>query len=120
MYYVDTLKCELIGTNAYKLQASLCERVVVDGHGCHTALKFGVNTKENKDKFHMLYWLLKLDKIIKSKFFANSSSCTTTELSKVLSSCLNDTKNMLLSTAKRYMKEPVRIYIGLLKIQTKY
>ena len=25
----------LIGTNAYKLQASLSERVVVDGHGCH-------------------------------------------------------------------------------------
>ena len=30
------LKGELIGTNAYKLQASLSEKVVVDGHGCHT------------------------------------------------------------------------------------
>ena len=30
---VDTLKRELIGTYAYKLQASLAEKVVVDGHG---------------------------------------------------------------------------------------
>ena len=47
LYYVDTLKRVLIGTNAYKLQASLSEKVVVDGHGCHTALNFGVKAKEN-------------------------------------------------------------------------
>ena len=28
----------LIGTNVYKLLASLIERIVVDRHGCHTAL----------------------------------------------------------------------------------
>ena len=39
LYYVDT--------NAYKLQASLSDRVVVDGHDCHTALHFGVKAKEN-------------------------------------------------------------------------
>ena len=42
MYYINTLKCELVDTNAYKLQPSLSERVIVDGHGCHTALQFGV------------------------------------------------------------------------------
>ena len=26
------------------------EKVVVDGHGCHTALNFGVKAKENEDK----------------------------------------------------------------------
>ena len=31
-----------VRTNAYKLQPSLSERVIVDGHGCHTALHFGV------------------------------------------------------------------------------
>ena len=38
-------KRELIDTNAYKLQASLSERVVVDGHGCHTTLHFGVKSR---------------------------------------------------------------------------
>ena len=55
MYYINTLKRELVDTNAYKLQPSLSERVIVDGHGCHTA-------KENQDKVPTLYWLPKLHK----------------------------------------------------------
>ena len=51
LYYIDTLKRELVDTNAYKLQPSLSERVIVDGHGCHTALHFGVKAKENQTKF---------------------------------------------------------------------
>ena len=51
---------------------------------------------------------------------AKSSSCTTTELSKLLTSCLMADKNMLLSTVTRYMKDPVRIYFCLLKIQVKF
>ena len=46
----------------YKLQPSLSERVIVDGHGCHTALHFGVKAKENQDKVPTLYWLPKLHK----------------------------------------------------------
>ena len=61
---------------------SLSERVIVDGHGCHTALHFDVKAKENQDKVPTLYWLLKLHKNpYKARFIANSSSCTTTELS---------------------------------------
>ena len=45
-----------------KLQPSLSERVVVDGHGCHTALHFGVKAKENQEKVPTLYWLPKLHK----------------------------------------------------------
>ena len=48
-----------VDTYAYKLQPSLSERVIVDGHGCHTALHFGVKAKENQDKVPTLYWLLK-------------------------------------------------------------
>ena len=44
--------------------------------------------------------------------FTNSSSCTTTERYKLLTSCLAAVKNMLLSTVKRYMKDPVRIYFS--------
>ena len=49
LYYTNTLKRELVDTNAYKLQPSLSERVIFDGHGCHTALQFAVKAKENQD-----------------------------------------------------------------------
>ena len=62
MYNINTLKRELVYTNAYKLQPSLSERVIVDGHGCHIALHFGVKAKENQDKVPRLYWLPKLHK----------------------------------------------------------
>ena len=62
LYYINTLKRELVDTNAYKLQPSLSERVVDDGHGCHTALYFGVKAKENQDKVPTLYCLPKLHK----------------------------------------------------------
>ena len=78
--YINTPKRELVDTNAYKLQPSLSERVIVDGHGCHTALHFGVKAKENQDKVPTLYWLPKLHKKpYKARFIANSSSCMTTE-----------------------------------------
>ena len=93
LYYINTLKRELVDTNAYKRQPSLSERVIVDGHGCHTALHFGVKAKENQDKVPTLYWLPKLHKKpYKARFIANSSSCTTTELSKLLTSCLTAVK----------------------------
>ena len=80
VYYVVTIKHELIGINAYKLQAFLTEKGVVDGHGCHTTLNFGVKAK-NPDIVPALYWLPKLHKkSYKASFIANSSSCTTTEL----------------------------------------
>ena len=57
LYYINFLKRELVDINAYKLQPSLSERVVVNGHGCHTALHFGVKAKENQDKVPTFYWL---------------------------------------------------------------
>ena len=59
------------------MQASLSERVVVDWDGCNTALHFGVKAEE---------------KTYKAKFIANSSFCTTTEHSKLLTSCLTAVK----------------------------
>ena len=61
-YYINTLKRELVDTNAHKLQPSLSKRVIVDGRGCHTALHFGVKAKENQDKVPTLYCLPKLHK----------------------------------------------------------
>ena len=67
--------------------------MIVDGHGCHTALHFGV--KANKNQVPTLYWLPKLhESPYKARFFANYSLCTTTELSKLLTSCLTAVKKI--------------------------
>ena len=85
LYCIHTLKRELVDTIAYKLQPSLIERVIVDRHGCHTTLHFGVKAKENQYKVPTLYWLPKLHKNpYKARFIAIFSSCTTTELYKLL------------------------------------
>ena len=62
LIHINTLKRELVDTHAYKLQPSLSERVIVDGHGCHTALNLGVKANENQDKVPMLHWLPKIHK----------------------------------------------------------
>ena len=59
-------------------------------------------------------------KTYRARFIANYCSCTTTELSKSLTSCLMADKNMLLRPVKRYMKDLVRIYFCLLEIQVKF
>ena len=50
-------------------QASLDERVVVDGHGCHKTLNYGVKAKENQDNVPTLYWLPCLHKTLRSKIY---------------------------------------------------
>ena len=71
--------------------------MIFDGHGRHTALHFGVKAKENQDKVPTLYWLPKLHKNpTKARFIANSSSYTTVELSKLLTSCLTAVKKCVI------------------------
>ena len=65
-------------------------------------------------------YLNSVKKLYKGRFIANFSSCTTTELSKLLTLCLTVVKNMLSSFVKRYMRDPVKTYFGLLKIQVKF
>ena len=80
------------GTKAYK-ETSEEEKSVVNGHCNHLALKFSVCVKECQDRLPTMYWLPKLHKRpYKARFIANSSSCTTTELSKLLTSCLTAVK----------------------------
>ena len=85
------------------------------------AAKFGLFVDEDHSKLPTLYQLPKLHKRpYKSRFIANSSACTTTELSILLASCLTAIKTMSLSIAQQFMKEMVKIYFGLLKIQVKF
>ena len=54
----------------------------------------GLLVDEDHSKLPTLYWLPKLHKRpYKSRFIANSSACTTTELSILLTSCLTAIKN---------------------------
>ena len=57
------------------------------------AAEFGVFIGQDHSKLPTLYWLRKLHKRpYKSRFIANFSSCTTTELSILLTSCLTAIK----------------------------
>ena len=58
------------------------------------AAKFGLFVDEDHSKLPTLYWLPNLHKQpYNSRFIANSSACTTTELSILLTSCLTAIKN---------------------------
>ena len=87
-HYINTLKQELNGTKAYE-ETSIDEKSVVYIHSNEIPNKFAVDVKERQDRLPTMYWLPKLHKRpYKARFIANSSSCTTTELSKLLTSCL--------------------------------
>ena len=76
------------------------------------AAKFGLFVDEDHSKLPTLYWLPKLHKWpYKSRFIANSSACTTTELSILLTSCLTAIKTMSLNIAQLFMKEMVKNYL---------
>ena len=88
LHYVNTLKQELDGTRAY-LETDTDEMSVVNAHLNDLPVKFSVCVNEGQDKLPTMYWLPKLHKRpYKARFIANSSSCTTSELSKLLTSCL--------------------------------
>ena len=66
---------------------------VVNTHSIDITAKFAVSIKEKQDRLPTLYWLPKLHKRpYKARFIANSSSCTTTNLSKLLTLCLTAVK----------------------------
>ena len=87
LHYINTLKQELNGKKAYEV-ISIDEKSVVYSHSNEIHNKFAVDVKERQDRLPTMYWLPKLHKrSYKAMFIANSSSCTTTELSKLLTSC---------------------------------
>ena len=70
------------------------EKLIVNKHCSDIETKFAVGITESQEKLPTSYWLPKLHKRpYKVRFIANSSSCTTTSLSKVLTSCLTAIKN---------------------------
>ena len=100
LYYINTLIHKLGSTKTYE-QITTDERSIVNTHSSivnthsiEITAKFAVSTKEKQDRLPTLYWLPKLHKLpYKACFVANSSSCMTTVLSKLLTSCLTAVKN---------------------------
>ena len=83
---------ELGSTKTYE-RISTEERSIVNTHSIDITAKFAVSIKEKQDSLPTLYWLSKLHKRpYKTCFIANSSSCTTTVLSKLLTSWLTAVK----------------------------
>ena len=94
---------------------------VIDNHIFHNATRFAVSVNEDQERLPTFYWLPKLHKKpYKARFIANSSSCTTTDLSKLQTSCLSTIKNTLLNSVKKSMKGPVKICFGQSKIHVRY
>ena len=92
LHYISTLKQELNGTKAYE-ETSMYEKSVVYSHSNEMPNKFAVDVKERQDRLPTMYWLPKLHKRpYKARFIANSSSCTTIEVSKLLTSCFTAIK----------------------------
>ena len=88
LHYINTLKQELNCTKAYE-ETSIDEKSLVYSHSNEIPNKFAVDVKERQDRLPTMYWLPKLHKRpYEARFIADSSSCTTTELSKLLPSCL--------------------------------
>ena len=93
LHYISTLKQELDGTRAYQ-ETDSDDMSVVNAHLKELPVKFSVCVNEGQDKLPTRYWLSKLHKRpYKARFIAYSSSCTTTELSKLLTSCLTAIKS---------------------------
>ena len=91
--YVNTLKQELDGTRAY-LETDTDGISVVNSHLNDLPVKFSVCVNEVQDKLPTMYWLPELhNRPYKARFITNSSFCTTTELSKLLTSCLTAIKS---------------------------
>ena len=96
LHYINTLKQELNGTKAYE-ETSIDEKSVVYSHSNEIPKKFAVDVNERQDRLPTMYWLPKLHKRpYKARFIANSSSCTSTELSKLLTSCITAIKSKVI------------------------
>ena len=75
------------------------------------AAKFGLVVDEDHSKLPTLYWLPKLHKRpYNSRFIANSSACTTTELSILLTSCLTAIKNHVIKYCTKVYERNIKFF----------
>ena len=76
---------------------------------------------DDPSKLPTIYWLPKLHKPhFQSRFIANSSSFTTTEVSILLTSCLTVINNHVIKYCKTVYERNGKKYFGILKYQVKF
>ena len=101
------------GTKAYE-ETSKDEKSVVYSHSNEIPNTFAVDVKEHQDRLPTMYWLPELHKRpYKVRCIANSSSCTTTEISKLLTSCLTATKAKVIKYCETVYERSGKICSGL-------
>ena len=71
--------------------------------------------KTKRDFLHSISYLKCTKKPYKARFIANSSSCTTTELSKLLTSCLTTIKNPVIKYCEKVYERSVKIFFWSIK-----
>ena len=75
----------------------------------HNATRFAVRVNEDQERLPTFCWLPKLHKKpYKARFIANSSSCTTTELLKLLTSCLTTIKKHVIKYCEKVYERSVK------------
>ena len=95
-------------------ETSIDEKAVVYSHSNEIPNKFAVDVKERQDRLPTMYWLPKLHKRpYKAMFIVNSSSCATTELSKLLTSCLTAIKLKVIKYGETVYERSGKICSGL-------
>ena len=95
-------------------ETSIDEKSVLYSHSNEIPNKFAVDVEERQNRLPTMYWLPKLHKRpYKVRFIANSSSCTTTELSKLLTSCLTAIKAKVIKYCATVYEKAREICSGL-------
>ena len=90
------------------------------GNIFHNATKFAVSVNEDQERLPIFCWLPKLHKKShKDRFIANSSSCTTTELSKLLTSCLTALKKHIIKYCEKVYERSGKNLFGQSKIHVR-
>ena len=103
-FYIKTLMNELGINSDRNKKASLTYEEqqyspdAVTGNHTSSLTKFNIKLTEKERKLPQIYWIPKLHKKpYKSRFIAGSSSCTTTKISKLITSCLKLIKKHCIS-----------------------
>ena len=112
LHYVNVLRQELTHTKAYEA-VSIPENDIVSAH-VEKSLDFQLTVPITQHKLPTMYWIPKLHKTpYKARFIANSSVCTTTHMSKLLTLYLTKTKDHSISYCdKTYDNSGINWFFG--------
>ena len=115
LHYVDVLNQELVNTKSYT-STTLSEQDLVAGH-LEKCAQLRADININCRKLPTIYWIPKLHKTpYKARLIANTSSCTTTHIYKILTSCLIKIKEhvqrstLLWQSLRKFLDQLVLVY----------